>query len=494
MNYTQYSTSTTSISRELLINCGTLENNASERVQIIVASAEMENVRSVTPIRSRHSSHKEVTCVSNQKNCDSNASCDSRYLVSPVGSSISPDISKNKENEDITRFCSCCDLLKREKEESNKQSMQQLISIRRVMADLKVGHDKEVKELRREIELLKSEVNTLQQNDPIRNEGEGSHTFVPSEELSQKMDDQIQEQTIRIKALEESLAKVTDSEACLRLELQTTKDSLEKSQEQILALEKLKQTQEESIIAKLKESNADFGGQGGVLSDLSEARQQLTILQAALIKANDESKIIEERSANEILLLNEQREADQKRVEELLAKIEAEVSVLKEQHETDQKQIDEFLKINKKLEADLKKLKDEIQFKDDAIENAENILAYLEESKEDIQAKGKSELAEKQQHIHELLLIQDEMKREIELQRNFYEDKLKLSQYAIENLLKEQQEINLLELLNSKREQSHQQGKTIFDSASNIADFLFNCASLENITDDNTLLKKKRTS
>jgi hypothetical protein len=122
-------------------------------------------------------------------------------------------------------------------------------------------------------------------------------------------------------------------------------------------------------------------------------------------------------------------------------------------------------------------------------------LAYLEESKEGIEGKCKNEIAEKQRHISELLLIQDELKYEIQVQKNLYEEKLHHSQYTIEKLMKEQQERNFLEMLKaSKKDKCVNPGKSLLDSASNITDYLFNCASLENINDDNMSLKKKRTS
>jgi hypothetical protein len=447
----------------------------------------MENFRSVSPAPFRRR-----LSLSNKESFDSNAASESRHLVSPMGSPI-PQEPKVFQDGD---FCSCCNLLNKEKEESEKQTMQQLVSMRRVMTDLKVGHDKEVKELLRQIEMLKSEVITLQQKGPTSvNVEEGTNDCaLSSEEINTKMKEQMYQQASLIKTLEESIAKVTESEAKILLELKTTKDSLEKSQERIQTLEKFKLVQEESIaLTVTTESDVDENYEEP--SDLSEAQQKLKKMHAAVINANNNSKIIEERSAKEILSLVEQREADQTRVEGLLAKIEAEVGVLREQHESDQKQIEELTNKNQMLEADLSKLKNEIQFKDDAIENAENILAYLEESKEGIEGKCKNEIAEKQRHISELLLIQDELKYEIQVQKNLYEEKLHHSQYTIEKLMKEQQERNFLEMLKaSKKDKCVNPGKSLLDSASNITDYLFNCASLENINDDNMSLKKKRTS
>jgi len=446
----------------------------------------MENFRSVSPAPFRRR-----LSLSNKESFDSNAASESRHLVSPMGSPI-PQEPKVFQDGD---FCSCCNLLNKEKEESEKQNMQQLVSMRRVMTDLKVGHDKEVKELLRQIEMLKSEVTMLQQKGPTSvNVEEGTNDCaLSSEEVNTKMKEQMHQQASLIKTLEESIAKVTESEAKIMLELKTTKDSLVKSQERIQTLENLKLAQEESIALTVTEGDFDENYEESL--DLLDAQRQLKKMHAAVINANNKAKIIQERSAKEILSLVEQREADQTRVEGLLAKIEAEVGVLREQHEADQKQIEELTNKNLMLEADLSNLKKEIQFKDDAIENAENILAYLEESKEGIEGKCKNEIAEKQRHISELLLIQDELKYEIQVQKNLYEEKLNHSQYTIEKLIKEQQEKNFLEMLKaSQKDKCIHPGKSLLDSASNITDYLFNCASLENINDDNMSLKKKRTS
>lgn len=417
--------------------------------------------------------------------CQSNKEMDLSYdnysgsrIVSPGGSPMLLEEKASHRNPDFDKTVHDYELLKKEKEEADKAHTVELLSMRRVMADFTVTRDKIVVDLRSDIEKLTAQLNSFQEKEKSR----------------AKMEETIIEQDARIRSLEESLTRATDMEAHSRIQLKAAEEAIADSKERIIALEKSMKAKESELLAKLKDSKehieqleSQINERGNDADELAEARHQVSILQTALAKADEEAKILEESSAAELLSLREQRDADQIRVEELSSKIEAEVRLLKEEHESDQLRIEELLSEITQIKAELSKAHEELHFKDDAIENAENIMAFLEQSKEEMQQKYEIQLAEKQKEINDLFVNQEELKHEIQGQKLIYEEKLKQSTFLSEILQKEKQELHLESMRHESRRNISFQPSKIMESASNITDFLFNCAALENVNDESVV-------
>jgi len=432
----------------------------------------MDRFRVETPVPSLDR-HFDFMYTSDAKEIYLDDSTDAPHIVSPANSPTFTIAKSKGDHSDVERIIRNYERLREENERLEENHAQQLLSMRRVMADITIGRDEKVVKLQREIESLRAENQLIQQKQLASEESERSQDGNLSDQLKSNMEQQIEQQEQKIQSLEKSLKQATESQAGTVKELISTKESLEKSLKNLASLEeskselnadlnaKIEQLDEhvENLECALKELGKEIPANSS--KELDETQSQLSIIREALTKANEEARIVEEQLTAEVGMLQEQRLADQNTIEALLVKIES-------------------------IEAEVSKAREELQFKNDAIENAENIMAFLEEEKEEMKAKYESELSEKNKLISDLTSVQTNLKVELDGQRQIYDLKLKQSNETVEQLLNEKLELKkMIEKLEQvlKEKSGHGAeglgpGRALFHAASNISDFLFNCGDL----------------